>query len=155
MIDELSSKGNAQAIRFPRPLIHRDGYDFSFSGLKTAVKYELASLKTRGESVNVADLAASFQQAVVDVLVKKVTQAAADAHVSQISVTGGVAANRQLRAELESAAARHGIAVYFPPLSLCTDNGAMVACLAYHMLQRGETSGLDLEAYANAPLPRV
>jgi len=152
IIDDLAATGNPAAICFPRPLIDRPGYDFSFSGLKTAVQVFLSSMEKRGETVSLPDLAASFQQAVVDVLVEKVLRAARDTHSSAITVAGGVAANRCLRRQLGEAAGKYGIPVYYPSLDLCTDNGAMIACLAYYKLQRGQTSELNLEARANAPL---
>jgi N6-L-threonylcarbamoyladenine synthase len=152
IIDQLARTGNLHAFNFPRPLLDRPGYDFSFSGLKTAVIHSLKKLQEHGQPLNVADLAASFQQAVVEVLVTKTMQAAVDLKVSTVSVAGGVSANSQLRAMFQEQAQAHGMRVIFPPLSLCTDNGAMIASLAFYKLKHGIVSDLSLDATPNAPL---
>ena len=144
--------GNPKAYAFPRPLLKAANNDFSFSGLKTAVINMFKGDIVSGKQLPVADLAASFQEAVVDVLVTKTLRAAAENGVNAVSVTGGVSANRRLRESCVKAGSRKGISVFFPELSLCTDNAAMIAAAGYAHLVRGETSGLDLTALPNAPL---
>ncbi|MCR4405234.1 MAG: tRNA (adenosine(37)-N6)-threonylcarbamoyltransferase complex transferase subunit TsaD [Candidatus Acetothermia bacterium] len=121
-LDRLAKAGDPEAIPLPRPMLD-SGYDFSFAGLKTAMAYYLKGHKAKPE-----DVAASFQRAVVDVLVGKTLRAATDLQVKRIAVVGGVAANSELRARFQAEAA--GLEVYFPPLILCTDNAAMVAAAA-------------------------
>lgn len=153
IIDELSVKGNPDAIKFPRPMLDKkNNYDFSFSGLKTAVKNEIHKTISSGKELNIPDLAASFQQAVVDVLVNKTINAARETGVKAITLAGGVAANRKLRNDLTEAGYNDGLKVYYPSLPLCTDNGAMVASLSYYKLKRGITSSFDLDARASSPL---
>lgn len=152
VIDRLAHEGNPRAYRFPRPMLN-DGLEFSFSGLKTAVNVCIDELEREGKSFSVADVAASFQEAVVDVLVAKTVTALRDRNVTQLAVAGGVAANKRLRERLgEVENSEQGVKVFFPPLSLCVDNGAMIAGAAYHRLSRGERSGLLLDSRANAPL---
>ncbi|HID56988.1 TPA: tRNA (adenosine(37)-N6)-threonylcarbamoyltransferase complex transferase subunit TsaD [Candidatus Poribacteria bacterium] len=150
IIDRLAKEGDEEAVDFPRPMIRSEDYDFSFSGLKTAVKNFVIKAKKEGQLPRVEDIAASFQKAVVDVLVEKTIRAASERNVSAISVTGGVAANSRLRAEMASRAGEIGIPVFLPPLKLCTDNAAMIAGLAYHRYKMGEAADLDLNGYANA-----
>jgi len=152
IIDRLASEGDPTAYDFPRPMINRDDYDFSFSGLKTAVSVTLAKAAKMGASVNQADIAASFQAAVVDVLVAKTLRAARDTGVSTVTVAGGVAANSALRQRLAEAGEKHGFRVLWPTLPLCTDNGAMVATVAYYKYQAGITSPLNINAYSSAPI---
>lgn len=152
IIDRLSQQGDPQAFEFPRPMVDQPNYDFSFSGLKTAVIYTVNELKEQGKEINSADIAASFQQAVVDVLVTKTIRAARERNASTIAVAGGVSANGLLRKTLAELAPKYGLRILFPPLSLCTDNGAMVAALTYYKYKQGARSGLDLDAIASAPL---
>ena len=152
VIDELSRQGNRTAFTFPRPMLRNKTLDFSFSGLKTAVINMFKDKIARGEALPLPDIAASFQEAIVDVLVSKTLRAAGEKGVNAISVTGGVSANSRLRAVFKETCGRKGIAVYFPPLSLCTDNAAMVAAAGYAHLKRGEFSGLRLDVFPNAPL---
>lgn len=152
-IDKLAQKGDPEAIDLPRPLIDSPEYDFSFSGLKTAVLNYINNTKQRGEEVPQADLAASFQQAVVDVLTKKVTKAAADKGVENILLAGGVAANSQLRDELEEQLAAENKKLYYPELKICTDNAAMIASAGYFNWQQNkEEAGYDLNAEPNLQL---
>ncbi len=123
-LDRLAKQGDPGAIPLPRPLLD-SGYDFSFAGLKTAMAYYLREHRAKPE-----DVAASFQRAVVDVLVRKTLRAAADLKVRRIAVVGGVAANSELRAQFHEETKAAGLEVYFPPLILCTDNAAMVAAAA-------------------------
>ncbi len=152
IIDSLALGGNSAAFVLPRPMLNDPGYDFSFSGLKTAVIRQIEKLQRAGKPIPLADVAASFQQAVVDVLVGRILRAAAMYNISTVAVSGGVAANRGLRIALANLAATHSIQAFYPPLSLCTDNGAMIAGLAYHKIKAGSISDLRLDAQANAPL---
>lgn len=152
VIDELSRQGDRRAFNFPRPMLRSKTLDFSFSGLKTSVINMFKEKIARGESLPLADIAASFQEAIVDVLVAKTLRAAAEKEVRAISVTGGVSANSRLRAVFQETCQQKGLAVFFPQLSLCTDNAAMVAAAGYARLQRGEFSDLRLDVFPNAPL---
>jgi N6-L-threonylcarbamoyladenine synthase len=136
-------------LRFdlPRPLIEGT-FDFSFSGLKTALMRVIQQLDKTGEPLPVADLAASFQQAVVDTLVRNVQAAATQQGARQILLAGGVAANRLLRAELARLGEDLDIPVRYPPFKLCTDNAAMVGAAAWSLLQRGQRDGLGLDVFA-------
>jgi len=152
-IDTISQKGNGKAILFPRSYLKKDSLDFSFSGVKTAVLYhcmgqdpkntgEMPELKDR----EIADLAASFQEAVVDVLVNKTIFAATKFSARSIILGGGVACNSRLRQRLADAAKQRDIPLYYPSKKLCMDNAAMVAGLAYHKYDEKEFSGLEVEA---------
>ena len=152
VIDELSRQGDRRAFNFPRPMLRSKTLDFSFSGLKTAVINMFKEKIARGESLPLADIAASFQEAIVDVLVAKTLRAAAEKEVKAISVTGGVSANSRLRAVFQETCRQKGFDVFFPQLSLCTDNAAMVAAAGYARLQRGEFSDLRLDVFPNATL---
>ncbi|AGB40308.1 putative glycoprotease GCP [Halobacteroides halobius DSM 5150] len=137
-IDKLATAGDAEAIDLPRPLVDEASYDFSFSGLKTAVLNYINNQKQRGEEISKPDLAASFQQAVVDVLKSKVTKAAYDKEVNQVILSGGVAANSQLQRELEKELTKVGIEFCYPELKLCTDNAAMIASAGYFNWQHNK-----------------
>lgn len=151
-IDRLAKEGNPEAVELPRPLINQ-GYDFSFSGLKTAVLNYINNTKQRGEEVPKADLAASFQQAVVDVLVTKVVSAAKDKGVNNILLSGGVAANSQLRKELEEELAQNNKQLYYPETRICTDNAAMIASAGYFNWQQNkEQASYSLNAEPNLQL---
>jgi N6-L-threonylcarbamoyladenine synthase len=152
VIDRMAAEGNCCAFNFPRPVLRERGLDFSFSGLKTAVINMFKDKVTRGEELPLQDIAASFQEAVVEVLVTKTLQAVADKDVSTISVSGGVSANRRLRAAFSEACQRKRLQVFFPPMALCGDNAAMIAAAGHARLSRGERSGLDLDAIPNIPL---
>ena len=159
VIDELAQKGNPTAINFPRPMLRSGNYQFSFSGIKTAVRYfvekaERADKIANGE-ILIEDIAASFQAAVVDVLVAKTVHAAKTTDAQTITLTGGVAANSHLRSSLKSAAAEIGAEVYYPPINLCTDNGAMIAGIAYEKYQQGQRDELSLNAAANGSIVDV
>lgn len=151
VIDKLSREGDAAAYRFPRPMLRNKGYDFSFSGLKTSVINMFKDKVAANKKLPLADIAASFQEAVVEVLVTKTLRAAAEKGVSAVSVTGGVSANSRLRSAFEDACRTGGIRVCFPELSLCTDNAAMIAAAGYARLLRGEVSGLRLNVVPNSP----
>jgi len=154
-IDRLSREGNPDAIPFPRALLRDGTYNFSLSGLKTAVINHVRGLREKGEEVPLADVAASFQAAVVEVQVSKITRAAEEKGVERVALAGGVAANRYLRERLEAELSRRGVRLYYPPLSLCADNAAMVGYLGWLMLREGEISPLDVDASASLPLPEA
>ncbi|MBT9583062.1 tRNA (adenosine(37)-N6)-threonylcarbamoyltransferase complex transferase subunit TsaD [bacterium] len=143
-VQQLAEQGDPAAIRLPRPM-RNQGYAFSFSGLKTAVHHAQSS-------VSPADLCASFQQAVVDVLVEKTLQAAMDHGVNSVSLAGGVAANQPLRQALLQQCQKRGINFYVPSFEYCTDNGAMIAMAGYQMAGLGITATPWLDAHASLPL---
>ncbi|MBI2861116.1 MAG: tRNA (adenosine(37)-N6)-threonylcarbamoyltransferase complex transferase subunit TsaD [Chloroflexi bacterium] len=149
-IEKAAREGNGRAFRFPRPLLRAGNLDFSFSGLKTAVINAVRPLMTGGKPLPVADIAASFQEAAVEVLVSKTLRVALETGVKAVSVTGGVSANRRLRQAFTQACQNKGLEAFFPDLSLCTDNGAMVAAAGYARLNRGEVAGLDLDVVPSA-----
>lgn len=151
-IDRLARTGNPEAIAFPRALTGRDNFEFSFSGLKSAVLNYLNSAAQRGEEVNNADVAASFQAAVVDVLVSKALQAAHKCNVKQIVLAGGVAANSALKTKLEQHCTQAGMALFYPDLILCTDNAAMIACRAYYQHLNRQYADLHLNAIPSLKL---
>ncbi len=146
LIDKYAQKGNSKAISFPRVYFNDGTLDFSFSGLKTAVLNYLNRLEQTGEAINIPDVAASFQQAVVDVLVKNTIAAAKANNIKKIALAGGVAANSQLRHDMKEIAEKQGIEVMYPGLILCTDNAAMIGCAAYYEYINGERAGMDLNA---------
>lgn len=157
-IDRAAVGGDPDAIRFPRGLtrpkdLERHRYDFSFSGLKTAVARWVEQREAAGEPVPLADVAASFREAVVDVLVSKAIAACTDLGVPRLLLGGGVVANRRLREVAEHRADAAGVALRIPPLSLCTDNGAMIAALGARLIMAGhEPSGLDFGADSTLPV---
>lgn len=145
-IDRAAKDGNSSAITFPKAKVADSPYDFSFSGLKSAVLNYQNHARMTGEMVNVADLVASFQKAVVDVLVEHTVDAAREFGFKQVAMAGGVASNSALRAAMKKACDRKGISLYYPSPVLCTDNAAMIGSAAYYELIRGNVSGLDLNA---------
>jgi len=160
-IDRVAREGDQVAIDFPRGLtsrrdLERHRFDFSFSGLKTAVARWVEARERSGEPVPVADVAASFQEAVCDVLVRKALDAASSEGIEDLMIGGGVAANSRLRALAEERATKLGIRVRVPRPGLCTDNGAMVAALGATMVERGrKPSPLDLPADSSLPVSDV
>ncbi|MCA1831652.1 MAG: tRNA (adenosine(37)-N6)-threonylcarbamoyltransferase complex transferase subunit TsaD [Actinomycetota bacterium] len=151
-IDRLARKGNANAVRFPRAMMGDDSFDFSLSGLKTAVIRWIRERQAAGEDFDPADVAASFQEAVVDVQVAKTLRAAEERGRKTIILAGGVAANSRLRERMSEEAAERGIDVVVPPPRLCTDNGAMIAAAGLRRLARGESTSLDVAPDANLSL---
>jgi len=148
-VDKLSKEGNPSAITFPRAQVEGCPYDFSFSGLKSAVLNYLHHAEQLGEEINRADVAASFQAAVVDVLVDKTLQAAKEYGIEKVALAGGVASNSALRAGMEAACKKAGKKLYFPSPIFCTDNAAMIGAAAYYEYKKGVRHGLDLNAVPN------
>lgn len=152
-LDKLAGEGNPEAIQFKRVYLEKGSYDFSFSGTKTGVLNYLNSKKQKNEEVNKADVAASFQAAVVEVLVNKAVGLAKERGRKQMVLAGGVAANSCLRETLKTACDKAGIELFTPPPVLCTDNAAMIGAAAYYEYLAGARDmRMDLDAFANAPL---
>ncbi|NLX61944.1 MAG: tRNA (adenosine(37)-N6)-threonylcarbamoyltransferase complex transferase subunit TsaD [Tissierellia bacterium] len=152
VIDKLSKEGNAAAIDFPRVYLEQDSYDFSFSGLKTAVLNYLNERRQKGEEIVVEDVAASFQQAVIEVLVDKSIRLAKEKATDKIAIAGGVAANEGLRSLMEKRGKEENIQILYPSKILCTDNAAMIGSAAYFNYMKGNISGLDLSVAPNLEL---
>lgn len=150
-IDKIAKEGDPEAIRFKRVFLEKDSFDFSFSGLKTAVLNHVNNARQRGEEINRADVAAGFQQAVIDVVCRKAVDAAIGGGFGKLALAGGVASNSKLRLELEKMCEKENIKLYIPPASLCTDNGAMIGCAAYYKYKEGHRSDWHMDARANLP----
>jgi N6-L-threonylcarbamoyladenine synthase len=151
-ISRLAEQGNPQAFDFPRALLHSHDYRFSLSGLKTAVITFIKKEQEAGRELNLPDIAASFQQAVIDVQVAKALAALEETRCTTFCIGGGVAANKTLRLAYEKAMATRGIRVVFPPRSACTDNASMIARVALDRFCNGSFMGLDDDAFAQADL---
>jgi N6-L-threonylcarbamoyladenine synthase len=150
-ISRAAQEGRAGSLRFPRSLIDSDSLDFSFSGIKTAVLYHVKGQNARRDSpiraeVSVPDVAAAFEEAVVEVLIAKLRRALEQEGVRTAIVGGGVAANRRLRERLDRLARKEDLRLLYPPAALCTDNGAMIAGLGYRLLLEGRRDDLSLDA---------
>ena len=145
-IDRIAREGDPAAYRFPRAMLNDPSYDFSLSGLKTAVIRWAREREATGEEFDVADVAASFQEAIVDVQVAKTVRAALDEGIGSIVIAGGVAANSRLRDKMREAGEQAGLRVVTPAPALCTDNGAMIAAAGARRLARGEATALDVGA---------
>jgi N6-L-threonylcarbamoyladenine synthase len=143
-LDRLARRGDPTAVAFPRAMATSGDYEFSLSGLKTSVLRHVRRERSAGRRVDVADLAASFQEAIVDVQVAKTMRAAAECEVGTVLLGGGVAANTRLRERMAAAGREHGVRVLFPSPALCTDNGAMIARAGASRLERGERTPLDV-----------
>ena len=153
-IDKLAKIGNKEAVNFPRVIIDEHTYDFSFSGLKTAVLNHLNQAKLKGEEIIIEDIAASFQQAVIDVLVDKSFRLAKDRNSDKIVIAGGVAANEGLRTMLEERGKKEGIEIFYPSRILCTDNAAMIGSAGYFDYMSGKKSDLDMKVEPNLDIKR-
>ena len=151
-IDKISKEGNPEAIAFPRPKFEDSPYDFSFSGLKSAVLNYLNGCQMKGVEINRADVAASFQKAVCDVLVEHAMIAVKESGLNKFAIAGGVASNSALRAAFEKACAERRIEFYHPSPIFCTDNAAMIGSAAYYEFIAGKRDGLDLNAVPNLKL---
>lgn len=151
-IDKLSKEGNPEAIKFPKAKIEDAPYDFSFSGVKSAVLNYLNGARMKGETVKDADLAASFQKAVCDVLVEHAIGAAKEYGFDKMAIAGGVASNSALRAAMENACEKNNIHFYHPSPIFCTDNAAMIGVAAYYEFLSGTRHGWDLNAVPNLKL---
>jgi N6-L-threonylcarbamoyladenine synthase len=151
-IDKLSKKGRPNFVKFPRAYLEEESFDFSFSGLKTAVAIYVSKLPEEKLRKHRIDIATSFQEAIVDVLVEKGIKASLLKRVKSIALAGGVARNSRLRERLEAEAGKHNLKVYYPSPILCTDNAAMIAAAGDFHLLRGERSNLDLNAIPYAKL---
>jgi N6-L-threonylcarbamoyladenine synthase len=151
-IDELAATGDPAAVRFPRAMEASGDFAFSMSGLKTAVLRHVKAEQAAGRDIHVPDLAASFQEAIVDVQVTKTIAAARARAVSTVLLGGGVVANTRLRARLTAEGEAAGLRVLVPPMDLCTDNAAMIACLGAARLARGDRTSLDIPVDPNLPL---
>ena len=151
-IDKLAKEGNENAIEFPRAKFHDDTLDFSFSGVKSAVLNYLNKAKMKGEEVNKADVAASFQKAIVDVLKTNVFLTCERRKVNKIAIAGGVASNSCLRETLIKEGEKRGIEILFPAPILCTDNAAMIGSAAYFKFEAGFTEDIDINAKPNLKL---
>jgi len=152
VIDRLAGRGDARRIAFTRPYLGKERFDFSFSGLKTAV-YRYIQTHPETFRQEQADIAAGFQEAVVDVLVHKLLYAAEVKRCSRVVIAGGVAANGRLRQRLTADAVQKQLQAYIPPLSLCGDNAAMIAAAGYHSLKAGRRGALDDDVYSRSTRP--
>ncbi|MGN1188620.1 MAG: tRNA (adenosine(37)-N6)-threonylcarbamoyltransferase complex transferase subunit TsaD, partial [Lachnospiraceae bacterium] len=151
-IDKLAKEGNKNAIDFPRAKVEGSPYDFSFSGIKSAVLNYINHCEMKNIEINRADLVASFQNAVVDALVSRAVMAAKEHGLKKLGLAGGVAANSALKAALEEECARNGIKFYHPSPIFCTDNAAMIGVAGYYEYMAGVRSGWDLNAVPNLKL---
>ncbi len=151
-IDKLSKEGNPDAIRFPRAKVEDSEYDFSFSGLKSAVLNYLNGCQMKGEEICEADVAASFQKAVIDVLVEHALHAVKKYNFDKFAIAGGVASNSSLRKAFEEECAKRGITFYHPSPVYCTDNAAMIGVAGYYEYLKGVRSGMELNAVPNLRL---
>jgi N6-L-threonylcarbamoyladenine synthase len=155
IISRLAQQGNPEKIIFPRAYLNKEGkkganprlYDFSFSGLKTSVNRYIQNHPEEYQ-IHLPDIAAGFQEAVVDVLSDKLIQAAERKECKHIALSGGVAANRRLREKVRQNAETKGIILHIPPVELCGDNAAMIAARGYHSLIRGERTDMDADVYS-------
>lgn len=149
VIDKRAKDGDPRRVSFTRPYLSKGSLEFSFSGIKTAVRTHIMALEAKPNEKEIDDICAGFQEAVVDVLVRKVEWASEETGIGSIVVAGGVACNSRLRARLKTFAEEKGLKLFMPSPSLCSDNAAMIALSAFHLLNNGERAGLDLNAMPN------
>ena len=154
-LEKMAKEGNPHAYHFPTAKMEDAPYDFSFSGVKSAVLNDMNRKKMLGEEVRVADLCASFQENVTEVLSEKAIALCKELHINRLSIAGGVAANGKLREKMEEKAKQEGIEFFCPKLILCTDNAAMIAAAAYHEWKKGNFAGHDVNAYPSLSLSEV
>lgn len=154
-IDKLSPEGDENAFAFPHPKVSDSAYDYSFSGLKTKVINLLHNAQQKGEAVPTADLAASFQKAVVDSLLSHLERAALDYGYDRIVIAGGVSANSKLRSEAQQLCQKHGWELHIPQLQYCGDNAVMIASQGYYEYQNGTVANERLNAYATMPIDKL
>lgn len=152
VIDKLSQKGNPAAIDFPRAYLEEGSLDFSFSGIKTALLNYVNTKKQKNQKILLEDVAASYQEAIVDVLVDKAFEAVKRKQGDVLTLAGGVAANSRLREKLQQRGKKENVKILYPEFKLCTDNAAMIASAAYYRYKKGETSDLTLNAHARLTL---
>lgn len=151
-IEKKAKEGNDKAIVFPKAKVAENPYDFSFSGLKSAVLNYINGCKMKRQEINEADIAASFQKAVIDVLVEHAVHAAKEYRIDKFAIAGGVASNQTLREAMEKACKERGIQFYHPSPIFCTDNAAMIGSAAYYEYLQGRRDGWDLNAVPNLKL---
>ncbi|MBW2465954.1 MAG: tRNA (adenosine(37)-N6)-threonylcarbamoyltransferase complex transferase subunit TsaD [Deltaproteobacteria bacterium] len=154
VIAEKAEKGKREAISFPRAWLEADSFDFSFSGVKTAVVNFVNRAKQKNEELNIPDICASFQEAVADVLVEKTIMAARKFGIDRIVLAGGVGANQRLREHLTFRALEEDMGVFLPPKHFCTDNAAMIAIAGYHLFNSGryEADSIEMDVYSRSPV---
>ena len=150
VIDRLAADGDEDLIEFPRPMMDSGDFNFSFSGLKTALIYRTKKDKSLMFESNMAHLVAGFQKAIVDVLVYKTMAAAKKFGINRVFVSGGVAANSRLRKEFLKKGKENNIEIFIPPLYLCMDNAAMVGCLGYHRFKKAAIDDLKIDVYSRS-----
>ena len=151
-VDKAAKEGNPHAMEFPRAKVGGSQYDFSFSGMKSAVLNYINQAEMKGETINVPDLCASFQNAVVDVLVSRAIAATKEFGYKKLAIAGGVASNSALRAGMKAACEKAGIEFYYPSPIFCTDNAAMIGAAGYYEYKKGARAGWDLNAVPNLKL---
>lgn len=151
-IDKVSKEGDSDAISFPRAHVEDAPYDFSFSGLKSAVLNYINGCRMKGQTFRQADVAASFQKAVTDVLVENAMRAVEEYHADKFAIAGGVAANSALRQAMKEACEQRNVKLYYPAPVYCTDNAAMIGAAGYYEYQKGTRHGWDLNAVPNLKL---
>jgi len=151
IIDKLSKEGDSKKYKFARPMLDQDNFNFSFSGLKTELTRFYEKNKDNSE-MKISDVAASFQQAIVDTLIGKTIKAVKKYNLNQVSVVGGVSANSKLREDFKKYESKFGFKVFFPELAYTTDNAAMIGAVAYYKFLKGQFENLDLEVFPNRPL---
>lgn len=154
-IDAAAKVGNADAFKLPKPKVQGSIYDFSFSGLKTAVINTVHNANQKGEDINREDMASSFQKTISEILVEKTMKAAEEYSYSTIGLAGGVSANSGVRSAFEKACKERGFKLYMPDLKYCGDNGAMIGCQAYYDHLAGKRAGQDLNGVATLSLDKI